>query len=319
MSDESLTNKSSLSVLVVGEDVQCDILKSYLSGHPLVNSARHETGGHHAFGVIRSQYINTIIIDPYSIYGGLDEATFIIFQVRLEFPEIVFVLFLDDDKISTVEHDLFTGDGEMSGYLKTKNNDLFDKERARLRHYFHLSKNTNDLNFPSSLEATLHKCQIWHQSYLNKQLNKQTERKLFEYDVALSFAGDDRDLAESIATELKAYGVRVFYDSFEQSNLWGKDLFTYLHDIYSKKSMFCIMLVSEAYSKKMWTVHERRSAQSRALKERDNEYILPVRIDNTELPGLPDTIAYLDTQKNSSLEICRLFIQKLGGTLSNFS
>ncbi len=316
MSNESLTNKSSLSVLVVGEDVQCDILKScYLQDNPLVNSVQHEISGHHALGAIQNHYINTIFIDPYTVYGGLDEATFIIFKIRLEFPEIVFVLFLDDDKLSNIEYDLFTSEGPMSSPLKIKHNDLFDKERSRLRHYFHLSKNTNSLNFSNSLNAVLRSCQIWHQSFLNKPV----EKKLYEYDVALSFAGDDRDLAEKIATELKKHGVRVFYDSFEQSNLWGKDLFTYLHEIYSKKSRFCIMLVSETYSKKMWTVHERRSAQSRALKERDNEYILPLRIDNTELPGLPDTIGYLDIEKYGYLEICRLFIQKLGGTLSHFS
>jgi hypothetical protein len=190
-----------------------------------------------------------------------------------------------------------------------------NKERSRLSHYFRLSKNVLDPDFPSAWNAVLNSCEICHKGYLKKQ----TDRPIYEYDVALSFAGDDRKLAEDIATELKAHGVRVFFDSFEQANLWGKDLFTHLHDVYSKKSRFCIIIVSEAYSKKMWTVHERKSAQARALKERDNEYILPVRVDETELPGMPDTIAYLDVSRHTYLEICRMFIQKLSTILSSLS
>jgi len=39
--------------------------------------------------------------------------------------------------------------------------------------------------------------------------------KNFDYDVALSFAGPDRPMAEGLADILVASGVRVFYDKFE--------------------------------------------------------------------------------------------------------
>ena len=53
----------------------------------------------------------------------------------------------------------------------------------------------------------------------------------FEYDVALTFAGQDREHAERLANLLTDVGVRVFYDSFETSSLWGEDLYTYLADV----------------------------------------------------------------------------------------
>jgi hypothetical protein len=315
MSDNSPKFESSITALIIGQGAECDILKSHLQNNPTVTSVVHQTGGHHSFQEIRSGHVNTIFIDPYSVNGGLDEATYIIFHVRLEFPEIVFVLYLDDVKIATAEQDLFTGEDYLSSHLKTSYNDLFIKERSRLSHYFRLSKNILDPNFSNFLDSVLRSCSIWHQTVSSKH----SGRAVYDYDVALSFAGEDRILANDIADELRLHGVRVFYDSFEQANLWGKDLFAHLHEIYSKKSRFCIMLVSAAYSQKMWTIHERRSAQSRALNERDNEYILPVKIDNTQLPGLPDTISYIDISQYGYLEICRLFIQKLGGTLSTFS
>jgi hypothetical protein len=54
-----------------------------------------------------------------------------------------------------------------------------------------------------------------------------------------------------------------------------------------------------------------RGAQERALKEMDKAYILPVRIDNTELPGLPDTVLYIPIKKGIP-HIHQLLLQKLG-------
>jgi hypothetical protein len=47
----------------------------------------------------------------------------------------------------------------------------------------------------------------------------------FDYDLALSFAGEDRPVAESLAGLLRDDGVRVFYDAYEKAALWGKDLY----------------------------------------------------------------------------------------------
>jgi hypothetical protein len=47
---------------------------------------------------------------------------------------------------------------------------------------------------------------------------------MFEYDIALSFAGEQRKQVEEIAQCLEAAGVEVFYDNFSKSQLWGEDL-----------------------------------------------------------------------------------------------
>ena len=66
---------------------------------------------------------------------------------------------------------------------------------------------------------------------------------MYEYDVALSFAGEDRIYVKEIAKKLKAKGLKVFYDEFEEANLWGKDLYQYLHYIYKENAIFCIIFV----------------------------------------------------------------------------
>ena len=103
--------------------------------------------------------------------------------------------------------------------------------------------------------------------------------------------------------------INVFYDTYEQANLWGKDLYEHLDDIYSKKSRFVIMFISKEYAEKLWTTHERKSAQARAFKEKE-EYILPVKFDKTEIPGIRDTIGYLDANKFNPDELVDIFMKK---------
>ncbi|WP_092123586.1 TIR domain-containing protein [Desulfonatronum thiosulfatophilum] len=88
-----------------------------------------------------------------------------------------------------------------------------------------------------------------------------------KYHIALSFAGEDRDYVDRVATHLRENGVEVFYDKFEETKLWGKDLYTYLTDIYQNRALYTVMFVSEAYKEKLWTNHERQSAQARAFSE----------------------------------------------------
>jgi hypothetical protein len=54
-----------------------------------------------------------------------------------------------------------------------------------------------------------------------------------------------------------------------------------------------VIFVSNEYLNREWTVHERRSAQERMLKEKGNEYILPIKVEDVELPGIHTTIGYL--------------------------
>lgn len=138
------------------------------------------------------------------------------------------------------------------------------------------------------------------------------DEKKYEYDVCFSFAGEDRTYVEKVADKLKKEGIRVFYDLYEEVSLWGKDLYEHLDDVYKNSARFCVLFASEHYAKKLWTNHERKSAQERAFRE-NSEYILPARFDKTPIPGLRDTVGYIDLANKSPEELSDLIMEKVGG------
>jgi len=132
-----------------------------------------------------------------------------------------------------------------------------------------------------------------------------------EFEIALSFAGEDRKFAQRLAELLQRNGVSVFYDEFYRPELWGKDLYQHLQEIYRDKCRYCVVFVSETYLLKSWTKHELKQAQARAF-EADREHILPIRLDDSVLPGLNATIGYVDLRTSSIEEIGAILLAKLG-------
>ncbi len=152
---------------------------------------------------------------------------------------------------------------------------------------------------------------------MEKVKRKQNERiqssaRHYLYDVALSVAKEDRDYADALANILQLHGIKVFYDKYNKSNLWGKNLYTHLSDIYQNKAQYCVMFLSKHYANTLWTNHERDAAQARAFREKQ-EYILPVRLDDTHFPGILLTTAYLSCPPETIDAIANIIIKKLAG------
>ena len=131
-----------------------------------------------------------------------------------------------------------------------------------------------------------------------------------QYDIAISFAGEDRKIAARLASRLVLQGLKVFYDEYVLAELWGKDLYVHLSKVYKDEAIYCLMLVSENYARKQWTNHERKAAQARAFQE-NTEYILPLRLDDTQINGILPTTGYLDYRTTSEDEIVNAAVEKV--------
>ena len=132
-----------------------------------------------------------------------------------------------------------------------------------------------------------------------------------KYQVALSFAGEQRDYVEDVALHLRNRSIAVFYDGFEKVPLWGRSGTEAFHEAFAQQSAYVVMFISQAYVEKAWARHERRSALSRMIHEQ-GEYILPVHFDDTPVPGLPTDVIYERASEHTPAQLSAMIANKLG-------
>ena len=125
----------------------------------------------------------------------------------------------------------------------------------------------------------------------------------FEYDAALSFAGEDRAAAESLGGLLGERHIHVLYDEFKMDEPGGKDVLDHLVNLVARKARYCVLFLSRHYPLRSWTEEEQTSVQERTFRDPDDT-ILHLRLDDSEIPGLeelpqrsPEAMADLLEQK----------------------
>lgn len=135
----------------------------------------------------------------------------------------------------------------------------------------------------------------------------------YEYDVAVSFAGEDREIISKLVTALEDHGVEVFYDFNETARLWGKDLEIELAQIYAQEARFMVICLSPHYPLKDWTRFEFEIGE-RAAQKRPSEYLLPLRLHDTPpvMVGLKSTVGYMSLKSDEEMEqVISTFIEKV--------
>ena len=132
------------------------------------------------------------------------------------------------------------------------------------------------------------------------------------WDVALSFAGAQRNYVGQVAAALKAREVRCFYDEDEQVRLWGTHLAEELPRIYAQESAAVVVFISADYAGPGWGRVERRAALARAVAEA-GVYVLPARFDDSELPGLLPDVVTVDLRRYTPTQFAGLVADKVAG------
>lgn len=83
------------------------------------------------------------------------------------------------------------------------------------------------------------------------------------YDIALSFAGEDREYAQMLHDVLVDNGYAVFYDFAEQHRIIANDVEKYLGPIYESGSRYVVAVLGKTYGTKRWTLFEASKYASR--------------------------------------------------------
>ncbi|MCC7380855.1 MAG: TIR domain-containing protein [Deltaproteobacteria bacterium] len=105
------------------------------------------------------------------------------------------------------------------------------------------------------------------------------------YDFALSFAGEDRTIAEALFNILSERDLEVFYDRNEQHRILATNIEDYLTPIYQSEARFVICLLSENYPKKIWT-----KIESDAFRERlPRGEVIPIFFSSAPVGNFDET------------------------------
>jgi hypothetical protein len=133
--------------------------------------------------------------------------------------------------------------------------------------------------------------------------------------VAFSFAGEQRDLVQSIATAVQerlGEGT-VFFDEWYEYYIAGSDADLKLQKIYHERSVLVVLCVSSQYGSKPWTRAEYEAI--RALKmqlsggnEGDLDRILPLRVGDGDVPGIFMNAICPDIRKKPPSETAQLIV-----------
>jgi energy-coupling factor transporter ATP-binding protein EcfA2 len=135
-------------------------------------------------------------------------------------------------------------------------------------------------------------------------------RSGYPWDVAVSFAGEDRSIVEEFKNILNKSGYTVFYDFDVQHQLWGADLRKKLSDVYSNEAEYMLIFLSKHYPEKDWTNFEFEIGKE-ARGKRTSEYLLPVKIDDVSVVGLSQNVGHIDLRRCSVEDLAKSAMNKI--------
>lgn len=131
------------------------------------------------------------------------------------------------------------------------------------------------------------------------------------FSIALSYPGERRPFVEKVAAELRSrLGSRVFYDRDYEAELARPDLDIYLQNIYHDDSELIAVFLCADYERKDWCGLEWRVVRD-LIKRRQASAIMPLRFDDTEIPGLFSTDGYVWLADRSPQQVAALILQRI--------
>jgi hypothetical protein len=132
------------------------------------------------------------------------------------------------------------------------------------------------------------------------------------YDLAVSFAGEQRDYVAATVAACKALGLTVFYDKDKNNEWWGGNFIRHQRSVYSAETRFFVPFISTEYLAKPIPMDEFSAAMMTAVKQGDG-YILPVLVGDVRVPPdlLHPHIHYLRSDDHTPEQLAEALARKV--------
>ena len=132
------------------------------------------------------------------------------------------------------------------------------------------------------------------------------------FQIALAFPGEYRDYVSQVAAILgqKLGQDTVFYDQWYTAELARPNMDTHLQAIYHDHAELIVPFLCADYERKQWCGLEWRAIRDLLKKRQDND-IMPLRFDDTEIPGLYGIDGYIDLRRHTPEQIAGFILQRV--------
>jgi hypothetical protein len=127
---------------------------------------------------------------------------------------------------------------------------------------------------------------------LRKKCGFREGDKDFDFDFAISFAGENRLLAKTISEQLELLDCSVFFDELFEANYLGNAWHKKFTEVFGEKSRFIICLLDENHRDKIWPTFERECFTPRVA----DAAVIPIYLDNSVFVGIPKDIVGIKFQ-----------------------
>ena len=137
------------------------------------------------------------------------------------------------------------------------------------------------------------------------------------YDVAVSFAGAQRDEVEPLVRACQQLGVKVFYDKDKTVEFWGEHFHYGMRDIYGgAHARYFMPFLSKEYLASPYPMDEFHAGALHALEIMGGNYILPIMVGDVQVPSrlLSPSIGYLMLENYTTDELAAIIAKKVGVT-----
>ena len=122
----------------------------------------------------------------------------------------------------------------------------------------------------------------------------------FEYDVVIAFSAPDRSTAEEFARLLAERNIKSSLDELKDPNMGSTGPAAHLAETFARKARFYLLLISRSFPQINW-----RDVQPLTDPSAGSS-VIPVRLDDTDLPGMEDPTQVKDLRSHSKQDIVDL-------------
>jgi hypothetical protein len=171
----------------------------------------------------------------------------------------------------------------INGIKERRLNILLESKPICNRYFFYNSENKN---FAIEDPALFYYMKHVDWEEIRKECGFREGQDNKEFEIAISFAGENRKLAKCIAEQFEQIDVPVFYDELYESNYLGKAWSKEFERIFIVDSRYVVCLLDSYHKDKIWPTFERDCFKKRVP---DGD-VIPIYLDDTIFVGIPDDI-----------------------------